>query len=145
MNDEAVTTLPNFQSRDAVPFARTERAAKSEKPAALANAELVVARAEGIHAQIIQQSRLLSAVCFFVASALAVWDLSTTFMIVFLALAVVVSLASRILALRAFRGEIERTARAQGLAEDAALVVAAKSTAAFRAKRGEPDAFGVDS
>ncbi|MDI3287031.1 hypothetical protein [Polyangium sp. 15x6] len=133
-----MTTLPNYQTREELSFARPERAAKTEK-SALVNAELVVARAQGIHAQTIQQSRLLSAVCFFAATALAVWQISTTFMIVFLALAVLVSVTSRILALRAFRQEIERTALAQGLAEDTARRVAATKTAAFRAKRASGD------
>ncbi|MDI1475155.1 hypothetical protein [Polyangium sp. y55x31] len=129
-----MTTLPNYQTREELSFARPERAAKREKPTTLVNAELVAARAQGVHDQMIQQSRLLSAVCFFVATGLAVWQISTTFMIVFLALAVIVSVTSRILALRAFREEIERTARAQGLAEDAVQRVATARTAAFRAK-----------
>ncbi|HVK69166.1 MAG TPA: hypothetical protein VM694_32130 [Polyangium sp.] len=141
-----MTTLPNFQTRGDLTLARPERAVKSEKAATLANAELVLARAKGVYAQTIQQSRLLSAVCFFAATGLAVWNISTTFMIVFLALAVLVSVTSRILALRAFREEIERTGRAQGLAEDAAQSVAAAKTAAFRARasRGDVDAFDVD-
>jgi hypothetical protein len=126
-----MTTLPNYQTRDDLAFTPAERASAGEKPATLANPEVVVARAEGIHAQTIQQSRLLSALCFLVAAGLAVWEISTGFMVVFLGLAVLVSATARLFALREFRLEIERTARAQGLPEDAARRVAGEKAAAF--------------
>ncbi|MRG95628.1 hypothetical protein [Polyangium spumosum] len=132
-----MTTLPNYPTPDELSFGRAEstRARGGKEEPTLANPEVVLARAEGVFTHSIHQSRLVSAVCFFVAAALAVFGLSTSFMMVFLAFAVLVALASPPLALREFRLEIERAARSQGLPVAAARHVAAEKTAAFRAKR----------
>jgi len=140
-----MTTLPNYRTQDDLAFERAKLSASREKPATLANPEVVLARAEVIHGQMIQQSRLLAAVCFLAATGLAVWQLSTTFMIVFLGAAVLVSVTTPFLALREFRLEIERTAQMQGLPAHAARRVADSMAAALREKRagGEPSEVEV--
>jgi hypothetical protein len=130
-----MTTLPNYPTPDELSFTRAERKAARGKDAVLAIPEDALERARGLHTHTIQQSRMLSAFSFFAAAGLAVFQIAPTFMLVFLAIAVLAALSAPLLALREFRLEIERTARDRGLPEDAARRVAAERTTAFRAKR----------
>jgi hypothetical protein len=142
-----MTTLPRYQTPDDLAFGRTQSTPASRKDAAIANPEATLARAEGVYAQALQQSRLLAAFCFIVAGALAVFQVSPSFMCIFVGLAMLVALGSKPLALRELRAELERAVRADGLSQVDARRAAASMVAAWRASRhrGEPGEIDVES
>jgi hypothetical protein len=127
-----MTTMPNYPMCDELALSTAERAVVRGKDAALVDPQSTIARAEQIHAQTLSQLRMLSAICFFLAAALAVGapGHSVGFMAVCLGMAAVVSASSKWMALRSFRLEVERAARAQGMSESEAQRAAASMTAA---------------
>jgi hypothetical protein len=138
-----MTTMPNYPTTDDLALPSVARASARSKNPALANATATLASAEKVYDHTISQSRLGAAGFFFVAAALAVWAPwpVTAFTAVFLALAVAMSASANWMALRGFRQEIERSARAEGMSEREAQRVAASMTAVREAEaEGEAEA-----
>jgi hypothetical protein len=129
-----MATMPDYQAT----LASKSTASAHSVALEIRNRDAAIGRAENAYAHSVQQSRMMSAVCFLVAAALAVGTVgaAATPMICMLAIAVLSSLTSKPIAGHQFRLEIQRTARAQGHSENDARSIAASMTAAWQAKRG---------
>jgi hypothetical protein len=96
-NEVAMTTMPSYQTSDDLAFERDAKASARGQDGDLVNRKDTLVRAEGVYAQTLEQSRLLAAVCFFIAAALAVWAPGrlASLMVGLLGMAVVVSASSK--------------------------------------------------